>query len=139
MWICREDFGIERNQSPKRKDGNAQFSLCCTSTKNAGFDSKIDIRHFLFQQKQMNQEAKNAGKKFDFPSTLNHQLSTFNGGIAQLVERQLCKLEVRGSNPLASKACKAWRQQAQSRKHYRMHERERNPLASNSISDLTNR
>ncbi len=25
-----------------------------------------------------------------------------NGGIAQLVERQLCKLEVRGSNPLAS-------------------------------------
>jgi hypothetical protein len=26
------------------------------------------------------------------------------GGIAQLVERQLCKLEVRGSNPLASKA-----------------------------------
>jgi hypothetical protein len=32
--------------------------------------------------------------------------STFDnslcGGIAQLVERQLCKLEVRGSNPLAS-------------------------------------
>src|ERR1043166_7109108 len=26
----------------------------------------------------------------------------FRGGIAQLVERQLCKLEVRGSNPLAS-------------------------------------
>ena len=25
-----------------------------------------------------------------------------SGGIAQLVERQLCKLEVRGSNPLAS-------------------------------------
>ena len=36
--------------------------------------------------------------------------STFDnswcGGIAQLVERQLCKLEVRGSNPLASKASK---------------------------------
>ena len=30
--------------------------------------------------------------------------SKFTGGIAQLVERQLCKLEVRGSNPLASKA-----------------------------------
>ena len=30
--------------------------------------------------------------------------SDFSGGIAQLVERQLCKLEVRGSNPLASKA-----------------------------------
>src|SRR6266436_7316454 len=28
---------------------------------------------------------------------------TSRGGIAQLVERQLCKLEVRGSNPLASK------------------------------------
>jgi hypothetical protein len=25
-----------------------------------------------------------------------------SGGIAQLVERQLCKLDVRGSNPLAS-------------------------------------
>ena len=35
-------------------------------------------------------------------STINYQLSS--GGIAQLVERQLCKLEVRGSNPLASKA-----------------------------------
>jgi len=27
---------------------NAQFSLCCTSTKDAGFDSKIDIRRFSF-------------------------------------------------------------------------------------------
>src|SRR5947207_2244454 len=42
-------------------------------------------------------------------------LSVFfwSGGIAQLVERQLCKLEVRGSNPLASKACKARRQHLQ--------------------------
>src|SRR5438132_5967801 len=32
---------------------------------------------------------------------INYQLSS-SGGIAQLVERQLCKLEVRGSNPLAS-------------------------------------
>jgi hypothetical protein len=29
-------------------------------------------------------------------------LDNSQGGIAQLVERQLCKLEVRGSNPLAS-------------------------------------
>ncbi len=42
-------------------------------------------------------------RAFAFRSTLHHQLSTFLGGIAQLVERQLCKLEVRGSNPLASK------------------------------------
>ncbi|MEY2538584.1 MAG: hypothetical protein QOG67_2324 [Verrucomicrobiota bacterium] len=35
--------------------------------------------------------------------SINSQPSSFfNGGIAQLVERQLCKLEVRGSNPLAS-------------------------------------
>jgi hypothetical protein len=43
-----------------------------------------------------------------FLAIANRQ-STFgnsSGGIAQLVERQLCKLEVRGSNPLASKACK---------------------------------
>jgi hypothetical protein len=40
-------------------------------------------------------------------SSIYHLPSTivdFPGGIAQLVERQLCKLEVRGSNPLASKA-----------------------------------
>src|SRR5205807_2125960 len=61
--------------------------------------------------KQSNQETRNAGKEnLIFPqlSTINYQL--FFGGIAQLVERQLCKLEVRGSNPLASKAWKAWRQ-----------------------------
>ena len=29
-------------------------------------------------------------------------LAPSQGGIAQLVERQLCKLDVRGSNPLAS-------------------------------------
>jgi hypothetical protein len=34
------------------------------------------------------------------PSTIFHL--RFSGGIAQLVERQLCKLDVRGSNPLAS-------------------------------------
>ncbi len=34
----------------------------------------------------------------------NHRLpfTPQTGGIAQLVERQLCKLDVRGSNPLAS-------------------------------------
>ena len=30
------------------------------------------------------------------------KIENSHGGIAQLVERQLCKLEVRGSNPLAS-------------------------------------
>src|SRR5881394_2703820 len=30
------------------------------------------------------------------------KIQNSQGGIAQLVERQLCKLEVRGSNPLAS-------------------------------------
>jgi hypothetical protein len=30
------------------------------------------------------------------------KIENSQGGIAQLVERQLCKLEVRGSNPLAS-------------------------------------
>jgi hypothetical protein len=63
---------------------------------------------FFFQNS--NQESRKSEREFDFPSTLNHQLSTvFPGGIAQLVERQLCKLEVRGSNPLASNARKAFR------------------------------
>ena len=57
-----------------------------------------------------------AARKRDHLRTNNPQLSfcalpsqqpvpgkyNFPGGIAQLVERQLCKLDVRGSNPLAS-------------------------------------
>jgi hypothetical protein len=47
---------------------------------------------------------KKAGKEF---LEIGNRQSTFgnseSGGIAQLVERQLCKLEVRGSNPLASR------------------------------------
>src|SRR5207248_6688641 len=35
-----------------------------------------------------------------------------SGGTAQLVERQLCKLDVRGSNPLASKAPQGVRQES---------------------------
>jgi hypothetical protein len=35
-------------------------------------------------------------------SILDHQSSITSGGIAQLVERQLCKLNVWGSNPHAS-------------------------------------
>ena len=38
------------------------------------------------------------------PSPIDIRNSS-NGGIAQLVERQLCKLDVRGSNPLASSLC----------------------------------
>src|SRR3954462_16009543 len=40
----------------------------------------------------------------DLQSTVHqlHSETSPTGGIAQLVERQLCKLDVRGSNPLAS-------------------------------------
>ena len=34
------------------------------------------------------------------------EIRRLSGGIAQLVERQLCKLDVRGSNPLASRISK---------------------------------
>ena len=44
----------------------------------------------------------------DLQSTIC-SLNLLFGGIAQLVERQLCKLEVRGSNPLASNSMN-WRQ-----------------------------
>src|SRR5437660_11121519 len=51
---------------------------------------RIDIRHFSFLP--CNRKSAIEIRQF------------LPGGIAQLVERQLCKLEVRGSNPLASKA-----------------------------------
>src|ERR1700730_18495760 len=52
--------------------------------------------------------AKTNSERVPFPlryASLNPQskLDNSKGGIAQLVERQLCKLEVRGSNPLASR------------------------------------
>src|SRR5262249_62407644 len=45
-WTCREDFGIERNESFKENQGNAQFSLCCTST--AMPDDESQDRHPAF-------------------------------------------------------------------------------------------
>src|SRR5499433_3308429 len=66
------------------------------------------------------------------------RIGSSRGGIAQLVERQLCKLEVRGSNPLASKSL-IWRRLFESKPFWM--ERELNPLASSpeSISGLSRR
>ncbi len=77
----------------------------------------------IFVSVRISQENRNPGKEF---LEIGNRQSTFgnseSGGIAQLVERQLCKLEVRGSNPLASKASnEAWRQNLTSWAHYRMH------------------
>jgi hypothetical protein len=79
----------------------------------------IDIRHFSFPEMDESGTQEKQNLIFAQLSTINYQL--LRGGIAQLVERQLCKLEVRGSNPLASKACKAWRQNLTTREHYRLH------------------
>jgi hypothetical protein len=66
----------------------------------------------IFFGEQDNRETRNPGgrirnarreEKGFLHSTFDIRDSEFpKGGIAQLVERQLCKLEVRGSNPLAS-------------------------------------
>src|SRR5213080_2590391 len=45
---CREDFGIERNQSFKGDQGNAQFSLCCTSTAMPDDESEESTSGILF-------------------------------------------------------------------------------------------
>ncbi len=75
----------------------------------------------IFVSVRISQESRNPGKEF---LEIGNRQSTFgnseSGGIAQLVERQLCKLEVRGSNPLASKAFKAWRQFSTRREDYRI-------------------
>ena len=51
------------------------------------------------------------------PSKFGHS----SGGIAQLVERQLCKLEVRGSNPLASKAAGVEAKSKSKGQHFGIH------------------
>ena len=55
-------------------------------------------RTIQYMKMSINTSRADAGlyKVQTFPS------DTLPGGIAQLVERQLCKLDVRGSNPLAS-------------------------------------
>src|SRR5436190_10225909 len=94
---CREDLDFRKEIGAQRNDGNAQFSLCYRL--NAGrlavtgiflLPLAITNRHSTFGNSDMGRE--------------HAILSVFfwSGGIAQLVERQLCKLEVRGSNPLAS-------------------------------------
>src|SRR6476646_1344901 len=55
--ICREDFGIERNQSFKGDHGNAQFSLCCTSTAMPDDESQESTSGILFVQKNRIREA----------------------------------------------------------------------------------
>src|SRR4029453_12502241 len=50
-WTCREDFGIERNQSFKGDQGNAQFSLCCTSTAMPDDESEESTSGILFVPK----------------------------------------------------------------------------------------
>ena len=66
------------------RNGNAQFSFCLmpdSKMPNAATRSAFLFLAFGFRH-----------SRFGIPL----------GGIAQLVERQLCKLDVRGSNPLAS-------------------------------------
>ena len=71
------------------KQGRFQSARTFEAHKSRMPIRRIDIRHFLFFLAIEIRQSK-FGNSF--------------GGIAQLVERQLCKLEVRGSNPLASKA-----------------------------------
>ncbi|MEY2496557.1 MAG: hypothetical protein QOD12_113, partial [Verrucomicrobiota bacterium] len=106
---------------------NAQFSLCCCTSKCRMAKSRPaffvcsrrpvgDARAALqggVQGHASHSEA--ATGAADPPIAIVHPPSTIlnsqTGGIAQLVERQLCKLDVRGSNPLASKCPQGVRQE----------------------------
>ena len=122
LRTCREDFGIERNQSfeeEKTVTHNSVFAAHRLQCRMA--IGKIDIRHFVFAENPIRKagtdevvaavylprrSVANAGDR----RICNRESAIYNpqsidGGIAQLVERQLCKLEVRGSNPLASSLC----------------------------------
>src|SRR5437660_6461011 len=94
LQVTDLDWTRERGQ----RTTQASLHIDC----NAGWRiERVVIRHSACAEKT-NQESRNPGKEnLIFPqlSAINYELF---GGIAQLVERQLCKLEVRGSNPLAS-------------------------------------
>jgi hypothetical protein len=57
----REDFGIERNQSFKGDHGNAQFSLCCTSTAMPDDDSQSRHPAFCFYLLSFRAQSRNLG------------------------------------------------------------------------------
>src|SRR5438477_8073988 len=110
---------------------NAQFSLCCCTSKcrmaksRPAFFVLVGIwgahatrvliaatRRNVLQDQAPRTKLAKAGRLRQHasrvcspdcnPSSSIYNLQSQTGGIAQLVERQLCKLEVRGSNPLAS-------------------------------------
>jgi hypothetical protein len=66
-WICREDFGIERNQSFKGDHGNAQFSLCCTSTAMPDDDSQDRHPAFYLEIKLGIEERRKTEKRVRLP------------------------------------------------------------------------
>jgi len=75
------------------RNGSAQFSFCLIADSKM-LDGLIAVRHFFIRAD---------GRVLRLHSAFRILQSAFGvGGIAQLVERQLCKLDVRGSNPLAS-------------------------------------
>ena len=77
----------------ENRNGNAQFSFCVIDDSKMP-DGLVAVRHFFIRAD---------GRVLRLHSAFGILQSAFGvGGIAQLVERQLCKLDVRGSNPLAS-------------------------------------
>lgn len=73
--LPRSDLFPREEKAPTVRKRN-ELKMC--KSKLASRKAKHDVRHGLFSSR------------------------TATGGIAQLVERQLCKLDVRGSSPRAS-------------------------------------
>jgi hypothetical protein len=83
----------KKSELRKNRNGSAQFSFCLIADSKMP-DGLIAVRHFFIRAD---------GRVLRLHSAFRILESAFGvGGIAQLVERQLCKLDVRGSNPLAS-------------------------------------
>jgi hypothetical protein len=81
-WTCREDSGIERNQSFKENDGSAQFSLCCTSTAMPDDDSQDRHPAFCFPSKESETSEQNAVAAVSHRQmvAIGNQKSKINGG-----------------------------------------------------------
>jgi hypothetical protein len=83
----------KKSELRENRNGSAQFSFCLIADSKMP-DGLIAVRHFFIRAD---------GRVLRLHSAFRILESAFGvGGIAQLVERQLCKLDVRGSNPLAS-------------------------------------
>src|SRR5947207_573142 len=74
--ICREDLDFRKEIGAQRNDGNAQFSLCCTSTKKCRMAIRRPAFFLCCDFCSLEQvETVHADQEKTFPQKSSHRVS----------------------------------------------------------------